>query len=110
MSYPPSDRDRLGALSPLALEVAEVIARVASDVALVIDQQGVIRSVRTTPQGIVSGIEFVSMDQASSDALYEFCEVIHSQQQFSERRPRRERAAAPAVAPRVVVPSPKIWM
>mgnify|MGYP000977602329 CR=1 FL=1 len=45
MSYPPSDRDRLGALSPLAQEVAEVIARVASDVALVIDQQGVIRSV-----------------------------------------------------------------
>lgn len=45
MSTDPSNGDRLGALSPLAHEVAEVIARVASDVALVIDQEGVIRSV-----------------------------------------------------------------
>lgn len=40
----PSDPD-LSALSPLASELASVIARVANDIALVIDQDGVIASV-----------------------------------------------------------------
>ena len=40
----PSDPD-LSALSPLANELATTIARVASDIALVIDRHGVISAV-----------------------------------------------------------------
>ncbi len=69
---------------------------------------GVVRSVRTTPHGSVSGIEFISMDYASSDALYEYCEVIHSQGHFATRsRSRAERRAQPQI-PRVMVPSRRI--
>ncbi len=65
---------------------------------------GVVRSVRTTTLGTVSGIEFVSMDRGSSDALYEFCEVLHSHEHFAaQRRTRAERRVVASV-PRVTVP------
>ena len=44
VSHPPAPFD-LGALSPLARELASAVARVSSDIALVIDEQGVIQSV-----------------------------------------------------------------
>ena len=45
----------LGALSPLAQEVAETMARVASDIALVIDGQGVIRNVAEGRSALQAG-------------------------------------------------------
>lgn len=41
---------------------------------------GVVRSARHTPQGYLCGLEFTSTDFASSDAIYEFCEVVHAAQ------------------------------
>jgi transcriptional regulator PpsR len=51
----PTPLPDLGALSPLAQEVAETMARVASDIALVIDGQGVIRNVAEGRSALQAG-------------------------------------------------------
>jgi protocatechuate 3,4-dioxygenase beta subunit/cellulose synthase/poly-beta-1,6-N-acetylglucosamine synthase-like glycosyltransferase len=45
--------------------------------------RGLVRSTRHTGEAYVYGIEFISMDYASSDALYEYCEVVHTIGWFS---------------------------
>jgi hypothetical protein len=40
----------------------------------------VVRSTRHTPQGYLCGLEFTGMDFVSSDAIYEFCEVVYGAQ------------------------------
>jgi protocatechuate 3,4-dioxygenase beta subunit len=95
---------------PLAVDqpVAVAFDVPGADQRVPIVAEGVVRSVRTTALGTVSGIEFVSMDHASSDALYEFCEVLHSHEHFAaQRRTRAEQRAAPIV-PRVTVPPRRI--
>jgi hypothetical protein len=39
-----------------------------------------VRSTRDTPQGYLCGLEFTGMDFVSSDAIYEFCEVVYATQ------------------------------
>jgi hypothetical protein len=40
----------------------------------------VVRSTRHTAQGYLCGLEFTGMDFVSSDAIYEFCEVLYATQ------------------------------
>lgn len=49
MNNPQRSQCDLGRLSPFAAELASVIASVASDIALVVDENGVIRDVATAP-------------------------------------------------------------
>jgi hypothetical protein len=51
----------------------------------------VVRSARHTPQGYLCGLEFTGMDFVSSDAIYEFCEVVYA----TQASPRVGAAAAP---------------
>jgi hypothetical protein len=101
-----------GAITDDTFEVGEEV-QVRFDVPSVRDRTsivatGVVLSVRSTPQGLVSGIEFVSMDYASSDALYEYCEVVHSLGHIAAKPPTRaERRAHPAL-PHVAVPPRRI--
>ncbi len=97
-----------GAITDEPVEVGQEV-QVCFDVPSMVDRTsvvavGVVRSVRATPHGSISGIEFISMDQHSSDALYEYCEVMHSQVHFSSQpRGRAERRAQPA-PPRIMIP------
>ena len=38
----------------------------------------VVRSTREAPEGYLCGLEFTTLDFMSSDALYEYCEVMHA--------------------------------
>lgn len=62
----------------------------------------IVRSTRRTPQGLFCGLEFEATDFMSSDALYEFCEVVHAVQ-HAGRVPARADQPGPVAASLVSV-------
>ncbi len=68
--------------------------------------RGLVRSMRVAGDAHVYGIEFLSMDYASSDALYEYCEVVHTIGWFSSNGdvPDDTRELAAKLPPVVVPP------
>jgi hypothetical protein len=60
----------------------------------------VVRSTRRTSDGLFCGLEFEATDFMSSDAIYEFCEVVYAVQHA--RQAVSADAPAPAGAPRLV--------
>ena len=97
-----------GAVSDEPVEVGTTVT-LHFDVPSVTDRtsivaEGIVRSMRESVYGAVSGIEFTSMDDASSDALYEYCEVVHSQGLFAAKPTTRAERRQVAAMPRVTLP------
>lgn len=89
----PVDASDLGALAPLADQVAETMARVASDVALVIDGQGIVRRVaeggRSLPASCGAWVGQRWVDTASADSRRKI-ELLLDELQSSGVTQRRE--------------------